>query len=111
MFIVVFVAPDTATPVGAGSEPPPPPPEPVPDETWSTIALIAAICVPAFCAKFVPYQPIQSQQPLLFASEPLAEVGCDVLSTFVCGNSTMMLFVSAHRVMPVFLMYLSPMVS
>src|SRR5437763_108245 len=98
MFIVVLVAPDAATPVGAGSEPPPPDPEP--EETWSTIALMAAICTPAICAKFVPYQPIQSQQPFPLASEPLAEVGWLVLSTFVCGNRTMMLLVSAQRVMP-----------
>src|SRR4051812_23322181 len=113
--MVVLVAPDTVTAVGAGSAPPPPPPPPpppvVPDDTWSTIALMAAICVPAFCAKFVPYQPIQSQQPLEFANEPLADVGWLVLSTLVCGNSTMMLLVSAQRVMPVFLTYLSPMVS
>src|SRR5438445_7487086 len=93
------VAPEVATPVGAGSvPPPPPPPEPVPDASRSTIALIAAICVPAFCAKLLPYQPIQSQQPLAFASEPLADVLRLVLSTFVCGNSTMMLLVSAQRV-------------
>jgi hypothetical protein len=61
------------------------------------MALMAAICVPAFWAKLVPYQPIQSQQALGLASEPLAAVLRLVLSTLVWGNSTMMLLVSAQR--------------
>src|SRR5689334_8656614 len=98
--MLLAVAPEVVTSVGAGSAPPPPlpPPEPAPDESWSTIALIAACCVPARCAKLLPYQPSQSQQPLAFASEPLAEVLWLVLSARVCGNSTMMLLVSAQRV-------------
>src|SRR5882762_10313771 len=95
LFAVAFEVP---TPVGAASAPPPPPPEPLPEATWSTIALIAVVCVPAFCAKFAPYQPIQSQQPFGFASEPESDVLRLVLSTFVCGNSTMMSLVSAQRV-------------
>ncbi len=45
----------------------------------------------------VPYQPIQSQQALALASEPLAAVLRLVLSVLVWGNSTMMLLVSAQR--------------
>src|SRR5437762_2409021 len=98
--MLLAVAPEVATPVGAGSvpPPPPPPPDPAPDESRSTIALMAACWVPARCAKLLPYQPSQSQQPLAFASEPLADVLWLVLSTRVCGNSTTMLLVSAQRV-------------
>ena len=69
-----------------------------PEASRSTIALIAAACVPARWAKLLPYQPIQSQQPFGLASEPLALVARLVLSTRVCGNSTTMRFVSAQRV-------------
>ena len=91
--MLVSVAPEVATPVGGGSVL-----DGAPPATRSTIALMAAICVPAFCAKSAPYQPIQSQQPLGLASEPLAAVGRAVLSTRVCGNSTTMSLVSAQRV-------------
>src|SRR5471032_320270 len=99
--MLLAVAAEVPTPVGAASAPvppPPPPPLPAPDATWSTIALSAVICVPALRAKLLPYQPIQSQQPFGFASEPLAAVERLVLSTWVCGNSTMMELVSAQRV-------------
>src|SRR4051812_15039082 len=104
--MLLAVAPEVATPVGAGKvppPPPPPPPEPVPDEIWSTIAFSAAACVPARWAKLLPYQPTQSQHPFGLASEPLADVARLVLSTLVCGNNTMMLLVSAQRVYPVLL--------
>ena len=42
------MAPETLTPLGAGR--PVPPPEPLPDDSWSTIALMAATCVPLFFA-------------------------------------------------------------
>jgi hypothetical protein len=94
--MLLAVAFDVVTPVGAGSVPPLPPP--LPEASWSTIALMAATWVPAFCAKLLPYQPIQSQQPLGLGSEPLADVARLVLSTLACGNSTMIWLVSAQRV-------------
>ena len=70
---------------------------PDPDDTWSTIALMAVCWLPPRCAKSRPYQPIQSQQPLPFGKEPLADVARLVLSVRVCGNSTTMRLVSAQR--------------
>src|SRR4051812_2904702 len=101
--MLLAVAPDVPTPVGAARAPLPPPPSPpplpvVPEATWSTIALSAVICPPAWRATALPSQPIQSQQPFGLASEPLAAVERLVLSTCVCGNSTMMELVSAQRV-------------
>ena len=93
MTIVVVVAPDVATPVGAGSGVPPP----LPPLRWSTIAFSAATWVPALRAKSLPYQPTQSQQPFGLGRLPLAAVGRLTLSTLACGNSTTMRLVSAQR--------------
>src|SRR6266487_968053 len=74
----------------------------------SIIFLIATNCNPLLTSKSLLYNPTQSQQPFMLFAMKFDGVVLGMTVGAACGNRTIMLFVSAHFVYPVFLINFSP---